>query len=262
MKIHEMLYDAAKYPFSGIKQLLLLGLMLLIISLILGDSNEFNVYLEATLGDIALLLFILLGFLIVILFIVLEAGYTFKVVEKSVKGIGKPPKLNNFISMFKHGLNEIVIAIIYFIVPLTILLAILDDAFNEINFGFPPISDEISFLLVIAAIILGFLADMVFTVAIPYMASKGGAFKHAFNIPQIFKKIKKIGFKKLFVGYIIVVIGVVAIGGPILKEIIGTTNIYGFFIAEELIAPYLLMFYARFTALLYMESLNSKNKDH
>lgn len=255
MKIHEMLYDAGKYPFSGIKQLLLLGLMILVISYLLSDYYDIDVYIGNSFDATALLLFITLNILIIAIFSILEAGYTFKIIEKSVQNIEKPPKLNNFTHMFKHGINEIIIAIIYFIVPAIIVLAILDDTFNEINFGFPVLSDEVSFLLIIFAIILGFFAEMVFTIAIPYMASKGGAFKHAFNFPQIFKKIKKIGFKKLLVGYLIVVIGLIAIGGPIIKEIIGSTNIYGFFIAEEIIAPYLIMFYARFTALVYMESI-------
>ena len=140
-------------------------------------------------------------------------------------------------------------------IPLIILLAILDDAFSQITLGFPSISDELVIILIIAIIILGFIADIVFTVAIPYMASKGGAFKHAFNIPQIFKRIKKIGFKKLFIGYIIVILGVVIIGWPILKEILESSNIFGFFISEEIIAPYIIMFYARIIALIYMESL-------
>ena len=39
MKIIEIFYDADKYPFSGIKQLLLLGLMILITTSILGYCN-------------------------------------------------------------------------------------------------------------------------------------------------------------------------------------------------------------------------------
>jgi len=253
MKISEMLYDSAKYPFSGIKQLFLLGLMLLIISLLLGQNEEFYTFLHNILGDDGLFLALIPFLVIVAVFLVLEAGYTFKIIEKSLLQDEKPPKLNNLISMFKHGLNEIIIGIIYFSVPVIIFLAVLDDAFSQISIGFPPISDTVVIILIIAIIVLGFIADIVFTVAIPYMASKGGAFKHAFNIPQIFKRIKKIGFKKLFIGYIIVILGIVIIGGPILKEILESTNIFGFFISEELIAPYIIMFSARFTALIYME---------
>jgi len=41
------------------------------------------------------------------------------------------------------------------------------------------------------------------------------------------------------------------VGWPILKEIIESASIVGFVIAEFIIAPYILMFSARFTALIY-----------
>jgi len=58
-------------------------------------------------------------------------------------------------------------------------------------------------------LLLGFVADVICTVAIPHMAFKGGAFKEAFRFREIFRKIKKIGLKKLLVGYLIVIIDVV-----------------------------------------------------
>ncbi|MGZ7135921.1 MAG: DUF4013 domain-containing protein [Methanobacterium sp.] len=256
MSIRGMLYNAAKYPLSGIKQLLLLGFMILLSSLLLGDYNDFYIYLQGSFGDTVVLLVLLFFISLFIIFIILEAGYTFKVIEKSVLRIDKPPEFNNFMSMLNHGIKEIIIGIIFFSVPFIILLFVLYDIQSEINLGMPAISSEIAILLFIFAFILGFISDILFKVAIPHMASKGGAFREAFNFSEIFKKIKLIGFKKLLIGYIIVVLGIVIIGGPILKEIIGSTNIYGFFVAEELLAPFLIMFAARFTALLYMESVN------
>ncbi|MGZ7119070.1 MAG: DUF4013 domain-containing protein [Methanobacterium sp.] len=256
MNIRGMLYDSAKYPFRGIKQLLLLGFMILISSLLLGDYNDFYIYLQGSFGDTVVLLVLLFFISFFIIFIILEAGYTFKMIEKSVLRIDKPPEFNNFRGMFNHGIKEIIIGIIYFLVPFILLLAFLFSILDNIAPGFPELGDVIPILLIFGAIILGFVADILFKVAIPHMASKDGVFKEAFNFPQIFKKIRIIGFKKLLVGYSIVILGIVIVGGPILKEIIGSTNIYGFFVAEELLAPFLIMFAARFTALLYMESLN------
>ncbi|MGB9937691.1 MAG: DUF4013 domain-containing protein [Methanobacterium sp.] len=251
MKIHEMLYDAAKYPFSGVKQLLILGLMILISSLLLGDYSNFYNYLDSIFGDTALMLVLMLVLLLFTILSILEAGYSFKIIEKSVLRIEEPPKLNNFIHMFKHGLNEIIIGLIYFSIPFILSLIILDALFSEISLGMPVISDEFVFILIFVIIFLGFISDIIFTVAVPHMAFKGGAFKEAFNFPEIFKKIRRIGFKKLLVGYFIVILGIVVIGGPILKEVIESTNIVGFFVAEEILAPYLVMFYARFISLVY-----------
>jgi len=252
MEISEMLYDAAKYPLSGLKQLLLLGFMILISSLLLGDYNNY-IYLDGSSGKISFLVSIITLFVIGIFLFILEAGYPFKIIEKSLSGSNKPPKLSNFRNMFKHGFYEIIIAAVYFLVPIFTFLVILDYAFSQITLGLPAISDEIAILMLIAVILLGFIADIIFTVAIPHMASKGGSLRDAFRLGEIFRKIKKIGLKKLIIGYLIVILGVVVIGGPILKEIIGSTNIFGFVIAEELIAPYIVMFSARFSALIYME---------
>ena len=144
--------------------------------------------------------------------------------------------------------------IMYLAMPLIILFFILDYAFSGIILEIPAISLEVAVTIIAVAFILGFLADMVFTVAIPHMAFKGGIFKEALNFPEIFAKIQKIGVKKLFIGYLIVILGIVIIGGPIVIGILGKTNLFGFLVAEELIAPYIIMLDSRFIALLYIKS--------
>ena len=197
MRIYEILYDAAKYPFSGLKQFFLLGLMILISTFLFSQYNDFYFFLDDSFGDIGLLLAILLFFIIVLIFTILEAGYTFKVIAKSLLGTKMPPKFNNFIHMFKHGLNEIIIGFIYFLIPAIIFLAILDDLFAEIDLGMPALPDDIVVLILIVGFILGFIADVLFTIAIPHMASKGGHFKEAFSFIEIAGKIKTDRFKKI-----------------------------------------------------------------
>jgi hypothetical protein len=251
MRIHEILYDAAKYPFSGLKQFFLLGLMILISTFLFSQYNEFYFFLDGFFGDIGLLLAILLFSIIVLVFTILESGYIFKVIEKSLLGMKTPPKFNNVIHMFKHGLSEIIIGFIYFLIPAVIFLAILDDFFTGIDIGMPALPDDTLIFILIVGFILGFIADVLFTVAIPHMASKGGHFKEAFSFIEIARKIRRIGLKKLLIGYFLVILGVVVIGGPILKEIMESANIIGFIISQLVIAPYILMFSARFSALIY-----------
>ena len=253
MKIIEMLSDAVKYPFSGIKQLLLLGLMILTTVSILQYYNPFYTYLYSTFGDNSLKLVILL-ILVAIILLFFEAGYAFRIIEKSIMCIEEAPRLNNFTNMFKHGINETILILIYFSVPFIILFYALDYTFSGIKLGMLAVSVEVAVLLIIVAFVLGFILDMIFTVAMPHMAFKGGSFKEAFRFHEIFRIIKKIGLKKLFTGYIIVILGIVIIGGPLLIGILGKSNIIGFVIAEELIAPYIIMLDSRFIALLYRES--------
>lgn len=253
MKISEMLYDAVKYPFSGIKQLFLLGLMILITVSILEYYNQLYPYLYPAFGDNSLKLVILL-ILVALILLFFEAGYAFRIVENGVIGIEDPPRLNNFTNMFKHGINETILILIYFLAPLLILFYFLGYTLYEIRLGMPVVNLEIAAIFIITAFVLGFILDMIFTVAIPHMAFKGGSFKEAFRFHEIFRKIKKIGLKQFFIGYLIVILGIVVIGGPFLIGILGKSSIFGFVIAEELIAPYVIMLDSRFIALLYRES--------
>ena len=257
MKMHEILVDSAKYPLSSLKSLFSLGFLILIGSFLLSRYFDFNQLFGYKIGITGTIIIILLSFLLLGITTILESGYTFRIIEKSLTGTKSSPELNNFTSMFKHGINEIIIAIIYFLVPLIIFIVILDAAFTQINFGLPSLSENIIIMLIILLAFLLFIFDVLFTVAIPHMAFKGGKFIEAFNFPEIFRKIKQIGLKKLLVGYIIVILGLVAFGWPILQEIIESANIFGFVIAELIIAPYILIFYARFTALIYKSPSSS-----
>lgn len=248
MKIREMLVDAVKYPASGLKQLIILGMMILITSEIVAHYTDLNIDLSSMIA---------LFFLVIVLLTILgffEAGYTFKIIEESVKGIENPPKFNNLASMFKHGVNETIILVVYFIIPLLLILTGIDGLFTQIDLGIPMLSIYMSLGLIILGILLGFVADIIVTVAIPHMASKNGALKDAFRLGEIFRKIRQIGLKKLLIAYLGVIISVVLIAGPIFEEIIESVNIFGFVIGELIIAPYLLMFYARFIALIYKSS--------
>lgn len=251
MKMREILLDSAKYPLLRLKSLFSLGFMILIGSFSLSRYFDFDKLFGNKLDWPSLLFAILLILLILLVTTILESGYTFRVIEKSLTGSEKPPKLNNFISMFKHGVNEIIIAVIYFLIPILIFLIVLDAVVTQINFGLPSLSENITVLFIILLVPLGFISDMVFMVAVPHMAFKGGSFKEAFRFFEIFRKIKQIGLKRLVIGYSIIALGLVVIGWPILKEIIESANIVSFVIAELIIAPYIVIFSARFTALIY-----------
>ena len=251
MEMREILLDSIKYPLLNLKSLFSLGFMILTGSFLLSQYFDFSELFGYKLGITGSIIIILLTFLVLVVTTIFELGYAFRIIEKSIIGIKKPPELNNFISMFKHGINEIIISIIYFLIPIFIFIMILDAVFTQINFGLPSLSENIIILFIIILAFLLFIADVLFTVAIPHMAFKGGSFKEAFRFHEIFRKIKQIGLKQLLLGYLIVVLGLVAVGLPILKEILESANIVGFVIAELIVAPYIVIFYARFIALRY-----------
>ena len=256
MKIQGMLLDSAKYSLLNLKSLFLLGFMILISSFLVSQYFDFENFFGVKLSAAASLTIILLTFLILTIVTILESGYTFQIIEKSLTESEKPPEINNFIIMFKHGITEIIIFIIYSIIPIIIFFMIIDALYTQINFGLPGLSENMIILLTILLAFLFFVSNILFTVAIPHMAFKGGSFKEAFKIIDILRKIKQIGLKGLLIGYLIVVLGLVAIGWPILEEIIESANIFGFVIAEFIIAPYITIFSARFTALIYKSHLS------
>ena len=256
MKMREILVDSAKYPLLNLKSLFLLGFMILISSFLVSQYFDFEKFFGVKLSAAASLAIILLTFLILTISTILESGYTFQIIEKSLTESEKPPEINNFIIMFKHGITEIIIFIIYSIIPIIIFLMIIDALYTQINFGLPGLSENMIILLTLILAFLFFISNILFTVAIPHMAFKGGSFKEAFKIIDILRKIKQIGLKELLIGYLIVVLGLVAIGWPVLEEIIESANIFGFVIAELIIAPYIVIFSARFTALIYKSHLS------
>lgn len=251
MKMREILFDAIKYPFYGWKQIIILGLITLISSKILGQYNDLITYLDITLPDIVLFLISIITNILILILIFLEAGYAYKIIEKSVHGIEKPPQFNKLVSMFKHGTHETLIGLIYSLIPIIFLIIIINDIFTKISMGLSTILSETLLLLIILAVVLGFAASIIFTVAIPHMAYKNNEFKDAFSFKEIFRKIRQIGITRLLIAYLGIIIGIVVIGAPILKEVIESANIFGFVVSELIIAPYLLMFYARFIALIY-----------
>ncbi len=269
MRIWEILYESAKYPFYGVKQFSFLGFIILITVSVFGYYVLFGNFLHYLLGvHYWILLVFLIG--VVSLLLLFEAGYAFRMVQKSIEGIEVPPKFNKFNIMFKHGINETVLISIYFSIPLIILYYILnytltpmpiiilfhlvDYLTSGLNILASPIPDQMLFIIVIFVVILGFILDMIFTVAIPHMASMGGSFREAFNFKEIFIKIRKIGFKRMLIAYFLVLLTIVVMGGPLLIKELAKINIICFIIAEGLIAPYIVMLDSRFIALLYMDS--------
>lgn len=92
---------------------------------VFGYYDTFSSFLYSVVGANYLLL---TGLLIVLAFILLlfEAGYAFRIVQKSLDSAEEPPKFNKFRIMFNHGINETILISIYFSILLIILYYILD----------------------------------------------------------------------------------------------------------------------------------------
>lgn len=94
MKIHGMLLDSAKYPLLNLKSLFLLGFMILISSFLVSQYFDFEKFFGVKLSITSSLIVILLTFLILTIATILESGYTFKIIEKSLTESEMPPPPN------------------------------------------------------------------------------------------------------------------------------------------------------------------------
>ena len=89
-----------------------------------------------------------------------------------------------------------------------------------------------------------------FPAVLLHRAHNNGNFKSSFEFPQIYKKIRSVGIKRLVVVYLGIII-IVTIAKLVLSDSIeGIVPVYGAFIPNLLVIPYLLIFTTRVLGLL------------
>ena len=111
MNIKEIINDAAKYPFYGIKNVLMLGII------------------------------IFTGFLVVFTTF-FSNGYFLRIIKSSLDGESKPPKFDNWRSMFKDGLKVYVVTVGYSL-PLFLIFLILLGTVFSFQYIFPNSSADL-----------------------------------------------------------------------------------------------------------------------
>ena len=237
MNLKEIIIDSLRYSASNLKMVVLLGLVLFFADI----ADELSWAGEMT-DELRMVLF-----LIIIVLTILEAGYMFRILEDTIKGSKKLPKFNNFKLMFFHGIKELLILIIYFLTPLLLFGLIFLDFLISMDL------DDVSGGSVY--IFLGFLSLTViiyifFPAVLLHRAHNNGNFKSSFEFRKIYKKIRSVGFKRLVVVYlgifIIVTIAKLVLSDS-MEEII---PLYGGFIPNLLVIPYLLIFTTRVLGLI------------
>ncbi|MBZ9571212.1 DUF4013 domain-containing protein [Methanobrevibacter sp. TMH8] len=228
MNLKEMFIDSIKYSIKGRWEFLFLGLLLYSLSAILFFVGKF---------PLSALLFIPWT-----LFLLIEGGYVANIVESTIWGSDTYPKFENFKNLIWRGLKEIIIVLIYLIIP-TFLLIILFFDLILFNVDLPTL---ILFLLFIVSLFLSFLMVQGAIIHYEYNHSK---FKSAFEIITILKKLRKMGIGK-FISSFLVVILITIIIEPSLTEF--SEEIHPIFAAifELLFLPFVTILIARFTGLI------------
>lgn len=254
MKFSNLFKDSLKYPTKNLQILIILGIIIIFANLksiyevFVGNPNQ---YLIVSCGIIDLIL----GFII--------SGYALSIIKDTIKGLNIIPKFkwkNNFIM----GIKYFILNIIYAIIPTIIVLLIL---FVTGFFDFVPslisyyqmgnaditisLAQNSSYLFLIISIvaaILFIIFGILCTIAECRLAINGSIYD-GLKIKEIINDLSNIGWGNFIVWGIILLIILFIIS--IIYSFVAYIPIIGFFISLLLISPFMVMFIARATGLMY-----------
>lgn len=233
MRIRHIVMDSFYYSTSNWIKVIFLGLVIFIADLI----NEISF-----LGISADLFLILIGFILAIF----ESGYVFRIIEESTHGVEVLPPFDRFWETSVHGIKEILITLIYFIVPsLLILMGIV-----EVNELIGPLAQEVDFLLILSGLILASFLYIPYQAAILNMAHHHGTLRSGFDFKSIFLKVRKMGFKNLIFVYLLNVFFVTVVVYTLSDTLAILPYNIGDLISGLIIAPMILIFTARVLGLI------------
>lgn len=231
MDLKGIISDAWKYTIRDWTKVLLLGLTLFLLDL----SNEGANY--GLKGQIFDTIFFISGSILS----VVESGYLFRIIEETIKGSQNPPHFNKINELLIHGVKDLVMGFIYAAFPIIIIILGLIIAFYNSDAGF-------------LIIILGFISTFIFSIlwmgAILNMAHNHGSLRAAFQFRIIFRKIRLIGFKRLTIIYIGILVGLGIITITLRDELSSNVPVFGMLIFQLIIAPIFLIFSLRTLGLI------------
>lgn len=237
MGLKKVVIDSLKYSASNIKVVVLLGVILLITDL--ADELTY----AGEMADELRLVF----FLIVLILAIFEAGYVFKIIEDTIHGSSKLPKFDNIKLTFIHGIKELLVLFLYFIIPLALFFIFYLDF--VISFDLNDVSSAgVLFFVLISCLAVTIYAF--FPAVLLHRANNNGDLRSSFELKKIYLKIRSVGLKRLIVVYL----GIFIIAA-IVKEVLATSigadvPLLGELITDLFVAPYLLIFTSRVLGLI------------
>lgn len=189
-------------------------------------------------------------------------GYLLRIVEHTIYGSNELPVFDDWSRMFSDGLKYIVSNIIYFIVPLALIILSL------VGMGFSARSGSsqtaVYLLLLLVGLILNIFVAMVYIMAVGNMAyaERLGA---AFEFSTIFGYIKGIGsltyFAYAFVFFVILGIIGIFFNVNLWSHIFGMAGLVVGGILYIIFSVYSSMARSRFSGLMYLEGYFKVNPE-
>ncbi len=216
--------NALKYPLTNFKKVLTLGILTILSSLIVP------------------------GFLVL--------GYIFKIIKSTLKDSSGLPEFSEWTSMFADGLKVFVVLFVYSFIPVILILLgtwttilpmlTVPGAGSLLNSSIPlDLVGTTAFIGLGLLIVISFLIP----VALASMVHQD-QLSAAFRLKEIVGRIGEIGWVDYLIWYVILLIVVLVVNFA--SSFLIFPLLIGIIIVPLIISPYLTIFFARSTALVYV----------
>lgn len=219
--------DSFLYALSDKVAILIFGVILVLL------SNFENFILESP-EFLMSKMVLFLCFLVLILSI-LECGYSYRIKEETLRGSNNPPLFNKFKGILHHGFKEFIIGSTYMVTCFLILwfLGLID---THVRYS---IFETIFALAILSTSMLIHQAGVI------NLIYRGGKVTSAFNLIQIYKLIRDVGFVKVFIVFLFRLLCDYLILASIFNEGIFMENTIFTFALNLFVTPYLTIFSER-----------------
>ena len=277
MNMSEIIKDSLRYPFSDWKKILIFGFITLVSSL------TALIFFNHIINIVTIFIF-LIGFFIS--FFIL--GYEYRIIKYTLNGTTELPKFNSWNGMFKDGIKNYIVHLIYLIPGILVLfgypfyfIGLIRDPgsltfiayFEDFIRAFITGTNFVPYLWFWVSIFIVclylFIIMPILYMGLVNMVKNNGKLRTAFSFREIFQKLTNNGLKNLIIWYLAIIIPFLIFF--LLKKILYLGNIYqstGYVLLILLVSSYLAMYVYRLVGLFYnseyvnlsfMDSINFTN---
>jgi hypothetical protein len=267
MNLREIIMDAIKYPISDTRKFLIFCILIILMSLsTILPSYGFN---NSTLSIILTLVTLIVSFVVL--------GYSVEVIKGGTEGDETLPEFD-YVKQFVMGIKALILDIIYFIIPLVIVIIVasasgLFSSFTNIVYAsvdamandannltmvmaaipkstITTFTNALTVTLIVAIILFIIFSLMSFTGLVRF--AKTGSGTEGLRFREIIKDMSKIGLLKIIVT--LIVIYIIALALSFVIGLIGLIPYIGVFISIFVGVPFIILFLYRAIGLLYAEA--------
>ena len=277
MDLKEIIGNSLKYPLSDLKIFFILGIITLITS-ISSVIQSFGVT-DFMVVWILILIGVVIGFFV--------DGYFFKILKSSLDDLCQPPVFGNWKIMFTDGLKVYLVSFVYCLPAILMIIYFIQGSFDYLVNYLSMMGMDLNYLLSglfeskIGVMFLNFMSVLgefpimipegstafigilymvavapLFFMALVHIANYDGDLKTAFRFNEIINEIGEIGWGKLILWYVTMLIIFFALLTVLnLVNFLFPANLVSFNVFTVLysfLVAYLVMFFARSSALLYI----------